>query len=140
MAPGGSIRSRGRLGAVQWALLLTALAGCASAREPSFGSPDWYDRASPGVHEAWRQHKSHYALLELADAYLLNPRRPARREDVRRILGEPVCIGGPRDDCYPNLTVDDWLYNSNRRIQRDTYVFVHFDADGVVHSVDFASE
>jgi hypothetical protein len=115
-------------------------AACATTREPSFGSPDWYDRASPGVHEAWRLHKSHYALLELVDAYLLNPRHPARREDVRRILGEPECIGGSREECYPNLTVNDWLYYSNRRIQRDHYVFVRFNSDGFVDSVDFTSE
>jgi hypothetical protein len=125
---------------VQWILLAVALAGCASAGDPKFGSSDWFDRASPSVHEAWRQHKSHYALLELVDAYLLNPRRPARREDVRRILGEPVCIGGPRDDCYPNLTVNDWLYNSERRVQRDGYVFVRFGVDGIVESVEFTSE
>lgn len=121
-------------------LLLTALGGCASAPEPSFGSREWLGRAGPGAHEAWRRHKSHYALLELVDAYLLNPRRPARREDVRRILGEPVCIGGARQECYPNFTVNDWLYGSNRRIQRDTYVFIRFGADGFVQSVDFGSE
>jgi hypothetical protein len=79
-------------------------------------------------------------LLELIDAYLLNPRQPAKREDVRRILGEPVCIGGGPDPCYPNFTADDWLYNSRRRIEQDTYVFVHFGTGGTVDTVDFASE
>jgi hypothetical protein len=89
---------------------------------------------------AWRKHRSYYALLELTDAYLLNPRRPARREDVRRALGEPECIGGEPQTCYPNLTADDWLYNSERRVPQDTYMFVHFGSDGAVESVDFASE
>lgn len=114
--------------------------GCAAKREPILGSDDWYNSASHRVHDAWRQHHSHYALLELIDTYLLSPRSVARREDVRRILGEPVCIGGPADDCYPNLTVDDWLYNSQRKVMQDTYVFIHFNTDGVVSAVDFASE
>ena len=80
--------------------------------------------------ERWFRERSYYALVELVDTQLeLQPRDATF---VRQLLGDPSDDWRTSELC--------WLYASSRAVPWGSYLLIHFDEDGNVTSLEWASE
>ena len=117
-------------------LLCGVLTGCRSSRLSHYETGEWKHSVSPDVMEAWRHHRSYYALIEILDTCINPWCNPATKTRVREILGP----GGEGPDAYPGLGSNTWVYTSSRRVPYGSYCFITFGADDKVKSIDWASE
>jgi hypothetical protein len=105
------------------------------------------DDASSCVREEWRVHRSGYALLEILERNVIEDRwdgfriRPGiTSERVLELLGKPDCDGSEDPDCHPSYAAGDWLYTGGRFTMPNDYWHFHFDAEGVLRSLDWSGE
>ena len=112
------------------------LSGCRSPDLAHHISGEWDSAVSPQVMQAWRQHRSYYALVEILDTCINPWGDPATKAQVRKILGP----GGEGPDAYPGLGANTWLYTSTRKVPYGSYCFISFGDDDKVKDVSWASE
>ena len=104
---------------------------------------DWSYSVSDDVREAWFEHRSYYALIEIIDSELPHssgdPMRNATRAQVEAALGR----GHQPLQYYEWEDIDTcpaWQYSSRRKVPYGSYVSFHFNEEGYVTSIDWYSE
>ncbi|HEY8751381.1 MAG TPA: hypothetical protein VIM11_25600 [Tepidisphaeraceae bacterium] len=120
----------GLRGAV-WVLAVAASilpTGCAASRPSPYTG-----HVSREVLKRWAREHSYYALLEIVEAEIKPEIGTVRREDIRKLLGEP-------DATYPHSGTSAWVYPSERFVPMQSYLLLLFDDRGVVTGYDWLSE
>ena len=117
-------------------LIMAGLCGCKSPYLQHHETSQWRYGVSPDVMQAWHEHRSYYALIEILDTHINPWGKPATKAQVRDILGP----GGEGPDAYPGLGPNTWVYTSSRKVPYGSYCFITFGDDGKVKEIDWASE
>ena len=100
------------------AVFCLMVSGCKSPYLAQHERDDWGSQVSADVMDAWHNHRSYYALVEILDTHINPWCNPATKAKVRKYLEE----GDEGPDGYPGrVNKDNTQQSAEGNIQKPVY-------------------